>query len=81
MGKSRLTLGHGLVAVGLAWLARPPLCVADGPASEVLKKHGLKIAGSLAVVDEEAEIKTKLAEARRLSKQLNYSAHATEGNT
>ena len=49
------------------------------PASEALKKHGLKIVGSLAVADEEAEIKTKLTEARRLSKQLSYSLMQQQG--
>ena len=46
---------------------------ADGTENPVLKKHGLKIVGTLAVVDEEAEIKSKLTEARRISKQLSYS--------
>jgi uncharacterized coiled-coil DUF342 family protein len=79
VGKSRLTLASTLVAVALAWLARPPLCVADGPSSEVLKKHGLQLVGSLALVDEEAQIKSNLAEARRLSKQLSYSLMQQKG--
>jgi hypothetical protein len=61
------------LAVALACLARPQISAADGPENEVLKKHGLKFAGSLAVANEESEIKTKLVDARRLSKQLSYS--------
>jgi hypothetical protein len=69
---SPLARTTALAAVALAWLAGPPLCAAEGPANEALKKHGLRIVGTLAVVDEEAQIKTNLAEARRQSKQLNY---------
>ena len=72
-------LGGGLLTVALACLARPQVSAADGPENEVLKKHGLKIAGSLAVADEEAEIKTKLTDARRLSKQLSYSLMQQQG--
>ena len=73
MAKSCFVWAAAVLTVALRVLARPPAHAADGPASKILKKHGLKIVGSLAVVDEEAEIKSKLAEARRLSKQLSYS--------
>jgi hypothetical protein len=69
------------MTVALACLARPQVNAADGTANEVLKKHGLKIIGSLAVADEEPEIKTKLVDARRLSKQLNYSLMQQQGIT
>jgi hypothetical protein len=45
----------------------------DGVADLALAKHGLKLAGSLAIAAEEGELKTKLTEARRLSKQLSYA--------
>jgi uncharacterized coiled-coil DUF342 family protein len=61
------------LTVALACLASPQLRAADGTGNEVLKKHGLKMAGSLAVATEEPEIKTKLSDARRLSKQLSQS--------
>ena len=73
MAKSCFGWATAILTVAFVCLARPPVHAADGPGNEVLKKHGLKIAGSLAVVDEEAEIKSKLTEARRLSKQLSYS--------
>ena len=80
MARSCIVWAAAILTVALACLARPQVRAADGPGSAVLKKHGLKIAGSLAVVDEEAEIKTKLAEARRLSKQLSLLPHATTGD-
>ncbi len=72
MAKSCIGRAMAILIVVLAGFARPNVHAADGSGSAILKKHGLKIAGSLAVVDEEAEIKTKLADARRVSKQLSY---------
>jgi hypothetical protein len=46
------------------------LWAADEPAEQVLKKHGLRIVGSMAVADTEAPIKSKLAEARRAAQRL-----------
>ena len=77
--QSRLVWAAAFLTVALACLARPRVRAADGPGERVLKKHGLKIAGTLAVAEEEAEIKTKLAEARRLSKQLSYSLMQQKG--
>jgi hypothetical protein len=65
--------------LGLACHERPAASAVDGPENEVLKKHGLKIVGSLAVAGEEAEIKTKLVDARRLSRQLSYSLTQQQG--
>jgi hypothetical protein len=73
MAKSCFGWATAILTVALLCLARPPVHAADGQGNVVLKKHGLKIVGSLAVVAEEADIKTKLSEARRLSKQLSYS--------
>jgi hypothetical protein len=67
------------LTVALACCARAQVRAGDGPGNAVLKKHGLKIAGSLAVADEESEIKTKLSDARRLSKQLSYSLMQQQG--
>ena len=77
MARSRLVWTSTVVA--LFCLARPSVRASDGPAADALKKHGLKIAGTLAVVDEEAKIKSNLAEARCLSKQLNYSLIQQKG--
>jgi hypothetical protein len=71
--KSCFAWATALVTVAFVCVARPPAHAADGPASKILKKHGLRIVGSLAVVEEEAVIKSKLNDARRQSKQLNYS--------
>ena len=79
MTRSFLVWPAACMTVALACLARPQVSAADGPENEVLKKHGLKIAGSLAVAIEEAEIKTKLVDARRLSKQLSYSLMQQQG--
>jgi DNA repair exonuclease SbcCD ATPase subunit len=73
MNKSCFAWATAFLTVAFLCLARPPVHAADGPGSKTLKKHGLKIVGLLAVVEEEAEIKTKLSDARRLSKQLHYS--------
>ena len=59
--------------VALACLVAPTVDAADAPENEVFKKHGLKVAGSLVVASEEPEIKTKLSDARRISKQLSQS--------
>jgi hypothetical protein len=73
MAKSCFGWATAVLTVALASLAQPTTHAADGSGTAILKKHGLKIAGSLAIVDEEGEIKSKLADARRLSKQLSYS--------
>jgi hypothetical protein len=67
------------LTVALACVGRSHVSAADGTTDEVLKKHGLKFAGSLAVANEEGEIKTKLVDARRLSKQLHNSLLLQQG--
>jgi hypothetical protein len=62
-----------LMMAAMTCLDQRPVRAADGPGNESLKKHGLKMAGTLAVADLEADVKTKLTEARRLSKQLSQS--------
>jgi hypothetical protein len=78
MANFRVTWSVAVLAASLACVDRPT-GAAEGPGNEILKKHGLKIAGSLALADEEGEIKTKVAEARRLSKQLSYSLLEQKG--
>ena len=73
MIKSCLVWMAAFLTVALACLTRPQVRAADGTENPVLKKHGLKIVGTLAVVDEEAAIKSKLTEVRAISKQLSYS--------
>jgi signal transduction histidine kinase len=50
-----------------------PARAGDDPENETLKKHKLKALGSLQVLEDEGEFKTKLTEARRLQRQLSYS--------
>jgi hypothetical protein len=79
MTRSWLVWAAAMMTVALACVARSQVNAADGTTDEVLKKHGLKFAGSLAVAIEEGEIKTKLVDARRLSKQWNYSVMQQKG--
>jgi archaellum component FlaC len=51
----------------------------DEPQDDPLAKHKLKAHGSLQVLEDEAEFKTKLTEARRLLRQLNYSILQQQG--
>ena len=80
MARSRLLWAATVLTVALVCLART-LGSRRGRTrrARLSRKHGLKIAGTLAVVDEEAQIKTNLAEARRLSKQLSYSLMQQKG--
>jgi hypothetical protein len=73
MAKRSVGWATAILTIVLVVITRPSAHAAAGSANATLKKHGLKIAGSLAVVEEEAAIKSKLADARRLSKQLSYS--------
>jgi uncharacterized coiled-coil DUF342 family protein len=79
MVRSRLVWAATVLTVALVCAVQPRARAADGPANDTLKKNGLHIAGTLALVDEEPQIKTNLAEARRLSKQLNYSLMQQKG--
>jgi hypothetical protein len=51
----------------------------DSAAEKTLADNGLKIVGSLAVTETEGQIKTKLIEARRLSRQLNAAIMQQKG--
>ncbi len=62
------------VLLGCAHRA-PPTALAE----ETLKKHGLKIVGSLAVTETEAQIKSKLTEIRRLSRQWDAAVKQQKG--
>jgi hypothetical protein len=68
-----------IVMTALICVGRPAVRAADSPPNEALKKFDLKIVGSLAVIEAEAEIKNKLAEARRLSRDLGYSLMQQKG--
>jgi hypothetical protein len=73
---------HGLAtALALLWvcLTGLPARAFDEPQNETLAKHKLKPLGSLLVLEDEAEFKTKLTEARRLLRQLNYSILQQQG--
>ena len=66
-------------AAVLTLMTGGPARAGEGPENELLKKHGLKIVGALAVLETESDIKNKLNEARRLAKQLNYSLMQQRG--
>jgi hypothetical protein len=67
------------LAVLSVFLIGPPARAADGQENELLKKHKLKSLGSLEVLEDEADFKTKLTEARRLLRQLSYSLLQQKG--
>ena len=79
MAKSRLVGAATVFTVALVCLARPWVHAADGPDSDLLKKHGLRIAGTLAVVDEKH--RSRLIRRRPTSaiKQLSYSLMQQKG--
>jgi hypothetical protein len=52
---------------------------ADSRADETLKKHGLKRAGDLYVLVTESDVKSKVQEIRRFSKQLGYALMQQKG--
>ncbi len=79
MAKSRFGLMTAVLAAVLALVGRAPILAADEPKNEVLEKHGLKIVGTLSVLETESEIKSKLTEVRRLSKQLGHSVMQQQG--
>ena len=74
--KSLIVVGVGVLSAFLVtMLAR----AGDEQDNPVLKEHKLKPLGSLQVLEDEAEFKTKLTEARRLLRQLNYSLMQQQG--
>jgi hypothetical protein len=79
MAKSRSVLLLTVLATGVALVGRALVLAADDPHDEVLAKHGLKIVGSLAVLETESEVKNKLNELRRISKQLGYTVTQQKG--
>jgi len=79
MARSQFGLVATVLAAVLAFVGRVPVLAAEGPQNEVLKKHGLKIVGSLSVLETESDVKNKMNEVRRLSKQLNYSIMQQQG--
>jgi hypothetical protein len=56
-----------------------PLWGADAPVDATLKSHGLKRAGDLYVLVTESDVKNKVQEIRRLSKQLSYALMQQQG--
>ena len=68
-----------VVTVILPVMGPKPVRAADGPETEVLKTHGLKVAGALVVLEAELDVKNKVADARRLSRQLNHSLARQQG--
>jgi hypothetical protein len=62
-----------VISIGL------PARAADDPKQEPLAKNKLKALGSLEVLEDETEFKTKLTEARRLLRQLSYSILQQQG--
>jgi len=79
MTRSQFGLVASVLASALALNGRAPVLAADGVQNEVLKKNGLKVVGSLSVLEAESEVKNKLGELRRLSKQLNHSVMQQQG--
>jgi hypothetical protein len=60
-------------------LAVAPAPAARGQDNELQTKHKLKALGSLQVLEDEADFKTKLTDARRLQRQLSYSILQQQG--
>src|SRR5262245_34224211 len=79
MNKSGIGLTAAVLAAWLALPDRAPAVAGEDPKNEVLKKHGLSVVGSLAVLDAESAVKSKLGDVRRLSKQLSYAIMQQQG--
>ena len=72
----------GLVAAlsaSIVFSGHLSLLGADSPVVETMKSHGLKQAGDLYVVVTESDVKTKVQEVRRISKQLSYALMQQKG--
>jgi hypothetical protein len=78
MIKSRVALAAALFAT-LVLLGFESLLGADSPVDETMKSHGLKRAGDLYVLMTESDVKNKVLEIRRFSKQLNYALMQQKG--
>jgi len=79
MARSQFGLATTVLAAVLAFMGRAPVLAAEGPENAVLKKNGLKVVGTLAVLEAESEVKNRLTELRRLHKQLSYSLMQQKG--
>jgi hypothetical protein len=78
MSKSSF-MAMSALAVVLTLVGRAPTRAGEGPEKNVLKKHGLKTQGSLWVLEAESTFKSKLSDARRQGKQLNYAVAQQQG--
>ena len=81
MAKCHFGWAAALMVATVTCLDHPPVRAADGPGNETLKKLGVKMAGMLVVSEMEGEVKTKLADARRLSRQLSQSVMEQQAMT
>jgi hypothetical protein len=78
MFKTQIALEVALLASIV--LSGPKLLLgADFPVDETLKSHGLKRVGDLCVLVTETDVKNKVQEVRRLSKQLSYARMQQQG--
>jgi hypothetical protein len=72
----------GLVAAlsaSIVFSGHLSLLGADSPVVETMKSHGLKPAGDIYIVVTESDVKTKVQEVRRISKQLSYALMQQKG--
>jgi len=67
------------LAVVLTLAGRAPIRAEDGPEKDVLKKHGMRVLGSLWVLEAESDFKNKLTDARRQVRQLNHAVMLQQG--
>jgi hypothetical protein len=73
MAKFAFAGGAVVLTIALTMVRSGPVGAAEGHDNPVLKKHGLKIAGPLIVLEAESDVKNKVSELRHISKQLKYS--------
>jgi hypothetical protein len=79
MTNSQVAAAASILAAVPALFGPAPVLAAEDTRNAVFKKNGLKVVGTVAVLETESEVKNKLTEARRLSKQLNYSLMQQQG--
>jgi len=72
-------LALAALAAFITLLIALPGTIVHGQENGVQQKYKLKAAGSLQVLENEAEFKTKLTDAKRLHKQLSYSIMQQKG--
>jgi hypothetical protein len=78
MIKSQVALAAALLAASVL-LGFESLLGADSPVEEIMKSHGLKRTGDLYVAMTESDVKNKVLEIRRFSKQLNNALMQQKG--